>query len=91
MKIQMPTPQSGFPVSIKAPMQDLNDMDVLCTIKIKIESQYLEHGFFKDQRSRCQPPNQEPPASSKAQNEDLNDMDVLCTLKIKLESKNLDH
>ena len=38
-----------LPASSKAPNQDLKDMDVLCTFKIKIESQNLEHGCTKDQ------------------------------------------
>ena len=29
--------------------QDLKDMDILCTFKIKIETQNLEHGCTKDQ------------------------------------------
>ena len=33
----------------KAPNQDLKDMDVLCTFKIKIESQKLEHRCIKEQ------------------------------------------
>ena len=35
-------------VSSKAPNQDLKDMDVLCTLKIKIESQKSEYGCTKD-------------------------------------------
>ena len=37
------------PVSFKAPNQDLEDMDLLWTFKIKKESQNLEHGYSKDQ------------------------------------------
>ena len=37
------------PASFKAPNEDLKDMDVLCTFKIKIESQNLDHGYMKDQ------------------------------------------
>ena len=36
-------------VSLKAPYEDLKDMDFLCTFKIKVESQNLDHGFIKDQ------------------------------------------
>ena len=39
MKIKMPNPSQGHPASSEAPNQDLDDMDVLCTFKIKIESQ----------------------------------------------------
>ena len=44
-------PQSGTSSTPKAPNQDLKDMDVLCTFKIKIESQTLDHGYIKDQWS----------------------------------------
>ena len=37
------------PAYSKAPNQDLKDMNVLFTFKIKIESQNLDHGFIKDQ------------------------------------------
>ena len=47
--IQMPNPSQEPPASSKAPKQDLKDIDVLCTFKIKIESQYYEHGFTEDQ------------------------------------------
>ena len=35
--------------SSKASNPDLKDIDVLCTFKIKIESQNLDHGCIKDQ------------------------------------------
>ena len=37
------------PASFKAPHEDLKDMDVLCTFKMKIESKNLDHGYIKDQ------------------------------------------
>ena len=37
------------PASSKAPNEDLKDMHVLCTFKIKIESQNSEYGCTKDQ------------------------------------------
>ena len=37
------------PAFSKAPNHDLNDDDVLCTFKIKIESQNLDHRYIKDQ------------------------------------------
>ena len=37
------------PASSKAPNEDIKDMDVLCTFKIKIESQNSNHGCIKDQ------------------------------------------
>ena len=36
MKIKMQKPSQEPPVSYKAPNEDLKDMDVLCTFKIKI-------------------------------------------------------
>ena len=41
--IKLSNPSQEPPASSKAPNQDLKDMDVLCTFKIKIGSQYLEH------------------------------------------------
>ena len=83
------------PASSKAPNQDLKDKAILCTFKIKIESQYQEHGYIKDHwyiqiKIKMPNPRQEPPGSSKAPNQDLKDMDVLYTLKIKIESQNLE-
>ena len=37
------------PVSSKAQNKDFRDIDVICTLKIKIERQNLENGFSKDQ------------------------------------------
>merc|ERR1712112_308046 len=48
-KIKMPNPSQEHPESSKAPNEDLKDMDVLCTFKIKIESQNLDHVYIKDQ------------------------------------------
>ena len=42
-------PSQELPASSKAQNEDLKDMDVLCTFKIKIESQNLGHGYTKDQ------------------------------------------
>ena len=38
INIKMPNPSQEPPASSKAPNEDLKDMDVLCTFKIKIES-----------------------------------------------------
>ena len=46
MKIKNPTQEPS--TSSRAPNQDLKDMDVLCTFKIKIRSQTSEHGCIKD-------------------------------------------
>ena len=47
IKIMMPNPSQEPPVSSKAPNKDLKDMNVLCTFKIKTESQSLECGCKK--------------------------------------------
>ena len=47
INIKMPNSSQEPPVSFKAPNKDLKDMDVLCTFKIKIESQNLDHGYIK--------------------------------------------
>ena len=49
IKIKMPNPIQGPQVFSKAPNQDLNDMDILLTLKIKIETKILDHGYIKDQ------------------------------------------
>ena len=82
-------------IRMKTPNQDLKDMDVLGTFKIKIESQNLDHGCIKDQWPY---PNQDQDAKPQSEtsnvlqspNDDIKDMDVLC-IKVKLESQNLDH
>ena len=49
INIRVQYPSQEHPVSSKAPNQDLKDMDVLWTSKIKIESQNVELGCTKDQ------------------------------------------
>ena len=49
IKIKMLKPPEEPPAPNKAPNQDIKDVDVLCTFKIKIESRNLEHGCIKDQ------------------------------------------
>ena len=48
VKINIPNPSQEPPASSKVPNEDLKNMGVLCTFKIKIESQHLDHGFIKD-------------------------------------------
>ena len=48
MKIKMPNPSQEPPASFKALNEDLKVIDVLCTLKIKIESQNLDHDCIKD-------------------------------------------
>ena len=49
IEIKFANPSQEPAASPKAPNQDLKDMDVLCNFKIKIKSQNLDHGCFKDQ------------------------------------------
>ena len=49
IKMKMPNPSQEPPAFSKTPNEDLKDMDVLCTFKIKKESQNLDHGCIKDQ------------------------------------------
>jgi len=49
MKIKMTNPSQVPPASSKVPDEDLKDMDVLCTFKIKRESQNVDHVYIKDQ------------------------------------------
>ena len=96
IKVKMLKPGQEPQGPAKAPNQDLKDMVILCTFKIKIEIQNLDHVCIKDQwpypnQDKILRLSQEPPASSKAPIQDLKDMDVLCTFKIKLESQNSEH
>merc|ERR1711954_385855 len=50
IKIKRMNPNLEPPASSKALKEDLKDMDVLCTFKIRIESQNLDHGFINDLR-----------------------------------------
>ena len=49
IKIKIPSPTQESPESSKAPNEDFMDMDVLCTFKIKKESQNSDYGYIKDQ------------------------------------------
>ena len=49
IKIKMPNSSQESPASSKTQKEDLKDMDVLCTFKIKIESQNTDCGCIKDQ------------------------------------------
>ena len=93
IKIKMQNPNQEPPAPNKTPNQDLKDMNVLCTFKIKIEkkSQNIDASKSSDHiqiKIKMLNPSQAPPASSKVPNEDFKDTDVLCTFKIKIESQN---
>ena len=49
IKIKMQNASTTPAASSKALNEDLKDMDVLCTFKIKIESQNSDHGYIQDQ------------------------------------------
>ena len=49
IKIKVPNQSQEHPVSSKAPTLDLEDMNVLCTLKIQIESQNSDNEPIKDQ------------------------------------------
>ena len=62
-KIKFTNSNQEPPASSKAPNEDLKDMDVLCTFKIKIESKNLDPVCIKDQLPY---PNEDQDAKSKS-------------------------
>jgi len=48
ININTPNPSQQPPAASKAPDQDVKDMDVLCTYKIKVVSQNLDHRCIKE-------------------------------------------
>ena len=63
IKIKMPNPSQEPPASTKSPIQDLKDVNALCTFKMQIESKKWEYRGIKS-RSRYKPPvrNLQPPS-----------------------------
>ena len=51
IKMKMPNSVQEPPLSSKSPYQDLKDIDVLCILKVKIESKIFDHKCIKDQWS----------------------------------------
>ena len=51
IKIQMPNPSQEPLASSRAPNRGLKDMDVLCTFKMRIQSENKKKMCIKDQRS----------------------------------------
>ena len=49
IKIKMPNTSQEPPASFRAPNDELKDMDVLCTLEIKIKNRKSDHGHIKDQ------------------------------------------
>ena len=91
-KIKMQTLSQEPPASSKVTNGNLMDIDVLCTLKSKIESKFFIKGVSKtsdpiQNKIKMPNPSQEPPAPT---NQDLKDMDILCTFKMKIESQNLE-
>ena len=79
IKIKMPNSSQEPPASSIAPNEDLKDINVLCSFKIKMESHGYIMGISKTSdyiqiKIKMPNPSQEPPVSSKAPNEDLKDM-----------------
>ena len=71
MMIKMQNPSQEPSAPSKTPNKALKDMEVICTFKIKIDSQALEHAGTKDREHiliKIPNPSQEPPPSLKAQN-----------------------
>ena len=61
----MPNPCQKPPAPIKDKNQDLKDMDVLCTFKIKLNGQNSDHGCLKEQLLYSnQDPNVKPQSRS---------------------------
>ena len=73
----MPNHSKEPPASSRAPNRDLKDIDVLCTFKIKIESQNSDYWCDRARTDHIQimikilNPNQEHPVSFQAPNQDL--------------------
>ena len=90
----MPTPSEEPHSSSKTRIEDLKVINFLCTFKIEIERQNLDHEWIKDQWPYT---NQDQYAKPKTQTSNnlkiskLKDMGVLCTFKIKIESQNLEY
>ena len=89
----MPNLSQKPAASSKAQNDNLKDMDILCTFKIKVERQNSDYGCIKDQWSY---PNQDQDAKPQSGTSsilqspkwELKDMDVLWTFKIQIESQN---
>ena len=92
IKIKMPNLSQEPPVSSKSPHKDLEDIEVLWTFKIKIESQNSEYGCLKD---HWQYPNQdqdykpwsETTSVLKRTNPDLLDTYILYSFRIYVDSQ----
>ena len=96
LKIKMPNPNQEPPASSWAPIEDLKDMDVLCTFKMKTESQNLEYRWIKTSyhikiKIKMPSSSHEPPAPIRFSNQDFKNIYALCTFNIKIESINLEH
>ena len=72
IKIKMPNPSQEPPASSKAQNEDLKEMYVLCTFKIKIESPIQKMCVLKTHdhiliKFKIKHPSHNPPVSPKAQ------------------------
>ena len=96
VKITMSNTSQEPPESSKAPNEDLKDMDVLCTFKIKIESKNLIMGTSRTNdhfqiKIKMPKSNEESPLCYKSPYQDSKYMDVLCNSKIMIESHNSEY
>ena len=94
--IKIKNQSQEHPASSKAPNQDLKDMNVLCTLQIKIKSQNSEYGCIKDHwpypsLDPDENPSQEPPVASETPSYDLKDTYFFFTCKIEIKSITYDH
>ena len=86
IKIKMTNPSKEPLASSRASNEDLKDVDVLWTFKIKLESQNSDHECKKTTdhiqiKIKRPTPSKEASASSIDPNQDLKDMEVLFTFK----------
>ena len=96
INIRMPNSSQEPPASSKAKNEDLKDMDVLCTFKIKIKSKNSDHEYIKDQWPY---PNQDKDAKPQSGTSSilqspksgLQGHEWSFTFKIKKESQNSNH
>ena len=92
INIKMPNPSQEPTAPIKTPNQDLKDIGVLWTFKIKIKNMGVSKTSDQIQIKLKMPNHsQGPSVSSKATNQEFKDMNVFWTFKIKIKSQNLDY
>ena len=90
IKIKIQNPSQESPASSKAPNEDLKDMDVLCTFKIKIEPKFGSWVYQIPMIISKQDQDAKPQSGTSSillgSNQDLMDIDVLCPFKVSSDS-----